>query len=66
MEVSINNVAIQLPDNATLLDALNAKEITTQGIATAVNGKVVRADDRSTKTLSNGDSIVIIKAFYGG
>lgn len=66
MEVRINNVAIQLPDNATLLDALNAKEITPQGIATAVNGKVVRADDRSTKTLSDGDNIVIIKAFYGG
>ncbi|MDE7145739.1 MAG: MoaD/ThiS family protein [Duncaniella sp.] len=36
------------------------------GIATAVNGKVVAAVLRPSKKLSEGDNVVIIKAFYGG
>jgi len=66
MEITINNVTVELPEGATLKEALEAKGIAPEGIATAVNGKVVAAVMRSSKTLSAGDSIVIIKAFYGG
>ena len=66
MEIKINNVSLELPDGATLQDALEAKGIAPQGIATAVNGKVVPAVLRPSKVLTAGDSIVIIKAFYGG
>ncbi len=66
MEININNVAIELPEGATLQDALDAKGIAPQGIATAVNGKVVADVMRSSKTLKPGDSVVVIKAFYGG
>lgn len=66
MEIKINNVSLELPDGATLQDALEAKGIAPQGIATAVNGKVVPAVLRPNKVLTSGDSIVIIKAFYGG
>ena len=66
MKISVNDVALELPEEATLQHALDAKEIKPQGIATAVNGTVVPAHLRATKTLADGDKIVIIKAFYGG
>lgn len=66
MNVSINDVTITLHDGATLSDALRAKDIKPQGIATAVNGIVVSSDSREGHALKEGDKIVIIKAFYGG
>lgn len=66
MKISVNDVTLELPDDATLQDALDAREIKPQGIATAVNGTVVPAHRRKSKTLVDGDKIVIIKAFYGG
>lgn len=66
MKVLINDVALELPEGATIQDALDAKEIKPQGIATALNGAVVPAMSRDVKQLSEGDKIVIIKAFYGG
>ena len=66
MEVKLNDKIITLPDGATLADALEAGSVAPNGIATAVNSKVVPAADRPTTTLSDGDSILIIKAFYGG
>lgn len=64
--VKINDNDILLPDEATLQDALDRKNIQPQGIATALNGKVVPAVLRATTRLHDGDSIIIIKAFYGG
>lgn len=66
MNITINDVPITLPENAKLSDALAAKNIKPQGIATAVNGIVIPATQRESTELGNGDKIVIIKAFYGG
>ena len=66
MNITINDVNMTLPDGATLNDALIAKEIKPQGIASALNGRVIPADKRGDTTLAEGDKIVIIKAFYGG
>lgn len=66
MNVKINDKAILLPENATLQEALDNQNIKLQGIATAVNGSVIPAVERVTTQLNDGDSIVIIKAFYGG
>ncbi|MDE5989208.1 MAG: sulfur carrier protein ThiS [Duncaniella sp.] len=66
MTVKVNQVVISLPEGASLQDALDAKEIKPQGIATAVNGKVIPAVLRQSHKLSENDDIVIIKAFYGG
>ena len=37
-----------------------------EGIAAAVNGSVVPKKNHTTTQLADGDSIIIIKAFYGG
>jgi len=66
MTVKINDTTVELPDRSTLADALAAKGINTAGIAVAVNSAVVPKDDYSTRALSDGDTILIIRAFYGG
>lgn len=66
MNITINDVPLSLPSGSMLSDALNAKEIKPQGIATAVNGTVIPAAKRTSTPLNDGDKIVIIKAFYGG
>lgn len=66
MTVTINDKPVQLPDRATLLQALEAEAINPAGIATAVNNAVVPRDSRASHVLNPGDKIIIIKAFYGG
>lgn len=66
MTVTINDKPVQLPDGATLMQALEAESINPAGIATAVNNTVVPRDSRATHMLNSGDKIIIIKAFYGG
>ena len=66
MNVTINDVPLMLADGAMLSDALAAKDIKPQGIATAINGTVIPAAKRASTTLNDGDKIVIIQAFYGG
>lgn len=66
MKITINKKEFIVSDGATLESALAEADIKTIGTATAVNGKVIPKADRTTLSLSDGDSIVIIKAFYGG
>lgn len=66
MEITINDKAVELPEGSTLQQALELQGISSTGIATAVNNNVVARDSRSTFVLSQGDKILIIKAFYGG
>ncbi len=66
MTVRINDNSVQLPAGATLSDALESRQISPKGIALAVNGRVIPKTDYPTYSLAEGDSIIIIKAFYGG
>ena len=66
MKVKINNKETELADGTSLADALAEREIKPQGIATAVNGKVIPAANRETCLLADGDTVTVIKAFYGG
>lgn len=66
MKVTINNDLIELPDGATLEAALAAVGAPLSGVATALNGEVVSASERAATRLTDGDSILLIKAFYGG
>lgn len=66
MKVTLNNKEFELEEASTLEDLLTKAQIKPQGIATALNGAVVPASMRDKKTLCDGDSIVVITAFYGG
>ena len=66
MTVKINDKPTTLADGATLADALMEAGVMPEGIATALNGTVVSSDKRASTQLTDGDNILIIKAFYGG
>lgn len=66
MKVTVNDLPLELEPGATLDDVLKIKGIPQGGIATAVNGKVIPSASRSGHLMSEGDKVVIIKAFYGG
>lgn len=66
MNITINGKAYELPEAATLEQALERANIRPKGIATALNNAVVPALMRPKTILSDGDSITVITAFYGG
>lgn len=66
MKIKINSVEHDLPEGTTLAAALEACGIRPEGIATAVNGSVIPKNAHASTPLTEGDSIIIIKAFYGG
>lgn len=66
MTVKINDTEVSLPQGSTISQALEVAGIKLAGIAVALNGTVVPKADYSNRTLDNGDTILIIKAFYGG
>lgn len=66
MNIIINGKTFDLPMASTLGEALVKANIKPEGIATALNGKVIPAAVRDKTVLTEGDKIVIIKAFYGG
>ena len=52
--------------STTLSQLISELEIATTGIAVAVNRKIIPRQLWEQTLLSEGDSIVIIKAVYGG
>lgn len=66
MKVYINDVALELANNTSLLDALKLRGIATDGIAVAINGAVLPRNAYPETILTDGDKLLIIKAFYGG
>lgn len=66
MNIIINNKEFEITQGATLLAALQISGIALEGIATALNGEVIKASDRATCKLTEGDVILVIEPFYGG
>lgn len=67
MKVSINKQDYELADGTILLAALKqVPNIPEKGIAVAVNNQVVSLSKWQETTLTDGDKITVIKAFYGG
>lgn len=64
--VTYNDKPMQIDDNtsvATFIDLINVGQ---SNMAIAVNGQVVPKNERTSTLLNDGDSILLIKAFYGG
>lgn len=66
MKVKLNDLTIETSEGATLKDVMEQAGISPTGIAVAVNSVVIPAAEHANKVLSDGDSVLIIKAFYGG
>lgn len=66
MKIFLNNKEMQLPLPVTLEELLLQENIPSAGTAVAINGKVVRRNDWTTRILNDGDNIILITAAYGG
>ena len=66
MKVEINHHTVEVADQATLTQALEANGIDPAGKAAAVNNVVVPKDQWAAHKLADGDKITIIRAVCGG
>lgn len=68
MKISINNKLVEYAglNQVALAKALADCNAPVAGIAVAVNGRVIKKDDRADFILNDDDSVVVIKAVCGG
>ncbi len=67
MNVLINNIPYELPENATAPAVLQAMNIISdRGVALAINNNVVPRSEWSACIIAEGDKVTLIKATQGG
>ena len=64
--VNLNQKQYQVAKKSSLQDFINKVQVSSSGIAVAVNQQIISKTNWNTKELQNGDSILIIKATQGG
>lgn len=66
MRISVNNKETDLQNGNTVADLAAQLELPLQGVAVAVNNRMIPRKEWDTFTLNEGDNLVIIKAACGG
>lgn len=66
MKISVNNKETEIANGSTLADLAAQLELPAQGVAIAVNNKMVPRAQWNDTILNENDSLVIIKAACGG
>lgn len=66
IKIQFNNQPEELEKSMSLTAFVEQKGLCATNIAIAVNGSVVPKNKWSDTEISDGDNILIIKAFYGG
>ena len=66
MKISVNNKETEIANGGTLADLAAQLELPAQGVAIAVNNKMVPRTQWNATILNENDSLVIIKAACGG
>lgn len=64
--VTINGRKLELPGPMRLTDYLESKGLTNRPIAVAVNGNVLRREEFASATLTDGDTLEIVRPVGGG
>jgi len=64
--VKVNQKEHQIPENLSVQKLVECLKIQTNGIAIAINYKVVKKTDWDTKCVIHHDDILIIKSTQGG
>ncbi len=64
--VTYNDKPMQIDDNTSVAAFIDLINVDQSNMAIAVNGQVVPKNERTSTLLNDGDSILLIKAFYGG
>ena len=66
MKARINNNEREMADGTTIAMIAKADGLPDKGVAIAVNGEIVQRSAWNEHVISNGDDIIILKAFCGG
>jgi sulfur carrier protein len=66
VKATVNGVARELADGTTLEALLRELGATQDGLAVAINDRVIRRSDHAGLTLAEGDAIEIVRAVSGG
>ena len=68
MRVELNGEAAELPEGATVADAVDASGAGAEprGLAVALDGEVVRRVDWDATGLREGQSVEVVRAVQGG
>jgi len=66
VQVKLNGDPRELPDGATLAEAVAGVTDLASGVAAAVNGDVVPRGSWAAKPLQDGDQVEVVTAVQGG
>ena len=67
MNISLNDEPREVSDDCNLDEALSALGLpSTNGCAVALNEEVIPRENWASRTLSNGDRVLIVQATQGG
>jgi sulfur carrier protein len=66
MNVTINGTSYELPEGATVDEAVQALTTATTGVAVALNEEVVAKGAWASTVLSERDSVEVLTAVQGG
>ena len=66
VQVKLNGEPRELPDGATVAEAVAELTELTSGVAAAVNGDVVPRGSWGTTPLRDGDQVEVVTAVQGG
>ncbi|OSY86848.1 hypothetical protein WH52_14300 [Tenacibaculum holothuriorum] len=64
--VNLNQEQYQLNNESSVQDFINHIQVSSNGIAIAINQQIISKANWNKQKLQNGDSILIIKATQGG
>ena len=66
MKVQVNNKEVEIYSASTLTQLITKLELPSQGIAVAINNKMIPRTEWECFSLQENDNLVIIKAACGG
>jgi sulfur carrier protein len=66
MTINVNNQSQSISENSSIKKLLEQLDILPNGIAIAINNKVISKEEWEQTMIENDDDIVIIKATQGG
>ncbi len=66
MKIYLNQVEVTTEQDATISQLLHSQGIKPEGIAVAINNRIVKRDEWTIQQLAENDKVTVIRATYGG
>ena len=66
MKITLNNKLVEVSSNLTLQQLLINLKINMQGKAIGINNNIIKHNDWQSRTIKDGDEIILITIAQGG